>query len=95
MHTSGFMVPVPSAASAPNAKPNATLSREPVEFDGIAVFLVPSLEQFTNAFADLYFVEVIEPDEEVLLDKEGPEGGIVASFVGRVVDVVSDGKAVT
>ncbi|KAH4853749.1 hypothetical protein HBH75_104340 [Parastagonospora nodorum] len=88
IHTTGSMVPIPSTASAPNALHTIELPTTPVEFDGIAMFLVPSLEQFTVAFQDRYYVEVIEPDERVLLDKEGPGSGIVASFVGREVRLV-------
>ncbi|KAH5248957.1 hypothetical protein HBI71_168400 [Parastagonospora nodorum] len=93
IHTTGSMVPIPSTASAPNALHTIDLPTMPVEFDGIAMFLVPSLEQFTAAFQDRYYVEVIEPDERVLLDKEGPGSGIVASFVGREVRLVEGGRS--
>lgn len=39
-------------------------------------------------------MEVIEPDERVLLDKEGPGSGVVASFVGREVKMVEGGMGV-
>jgi hypothetical protein len=88
------MVPVPATNSAPNALSIEPLPTTPIEFDGIAMFLVPSLKQFTNAFKDTYYVEVIEPDEREMLDKTGPGSGVVASFQGRVVAVVLQGKSV-
>ena len=87
------MVPVPAAASAPNALSTGELPTTPIEFDGIALFLVPSLKQFTDAFKDTYYVEVIEPYERELLDKAGPGSGVVASFQGKMIDVVHRGQS--
>ena len=86
------MVPVPSAASAPNATAQQELPKEPVEYDGIALFLVPSLEHFTDMFKDPYFFSVVRPDEEVLIDTKGIGGGIVASFSGKMLSVTHDGR---
>jgi hypothetical protein len=87
------MVPVPATASAPNALSTGELPTTPIEFDGIALFLVPSLKQFTDAFKDPYFVEVIEPDERAMLDKAGPGSGVVASFQGKMIDVLLNGQS--
>ncbi|KAF2736299.1 hypothetical protein EJ04DRAFT_575442 [Polyplosphaeria fusca] len=92
IHVSGSMVPVPSTDSAPNALSTAALPTTPVEFDGIAMFLVPSLKQFTDAFKDPYYVNVIEPDEREMLDKEAPGSGVIASFQGRVAGMVEGGR---
>ncbi|KAH7079974.1 hypothetical protein BKA63DRAFT_505402 [Paraphoma chrysanthemicola] len=86
------MVPIAATASAPNAISTGDLPTTPIEFDGIAMFLVPSLKQFTDAFQDPYYIEVIEPDEKAFLDKAGPGSGIVASFQGRMYDMVHQGK---
>lgn len=87
------MVPVPASKSAPNAISTGTLPTTPIEFDGIAMFLAPSLQQFTDAFNDPYYVEVIEPDEREFLDKTGPGSGVVASFQGKMIDIVHDGES--
>jgi hypothetical protein len=89
------MVPIASTASAPNALSTGDLPTTPIEFDGIAMFLVPSLKQFTDAFNDPYYVKVIEPDERELLDKAGPGSGVVASFQGKMLDLVHQGQRTT
>jgi hypothetical protein len=58
------------------------------------MFVVLSLQQFTNAFSDPYYLEVIEPDERNFVDKEGAGGGLVARFMGKLVDIGIDGKSV-
>ncbi|KAF2017823.1 hypothetical protein BU24DRAFT_420878 [Aaosphaeria arxii CBS 175.79] len=87
------MVPSAATASAPNAVSKGELPTEPVEFDGIAMFTVPTLEQFTDAFKDPYYVNVIEPDERAFLDKDGPGSGVIASFRGRMLDMVNGGQS--
>lgn len=87
------MVPVLASNSAPNAVSTGALPTTPIEFDGIAMFLVPSLKQFTDAFNDPYYIEVIEPDERQFLDKTGPGSGVVASFEGKMIDMVHDGQS--
>ncbi|PSN67053.1 hypothetical protein BS50DRAFT_588076 [Corynespora cassiicola Philippines] len=93
IHVAGKMVPVDSANSAPNAVTKGKLPTEPIEFDGIAMFLVPSLKQFTDAFKDPYYVNIIEPDEQHILDKDGPGSGVVASFQGKMMDMVHQGQS--
>lgn len=84
------MLPNSSADSAPNATQHT--ASEPVEFDGIAMFLVPSLDAFKQMVQDPYYLNIVEPDEHNLIDKEGPGGGVVASFQGVLLSVVKDGK---
>jgi hypothetical protein len=58
------------------------------------MFLVPSMQEFTNAFSDPYFKEVVEPDEHNFLDKEGPGQGVVSTFKGELFDLVVGGRSV-
>lgn len=92
VHVSGTMVPASATASAPNAISKSELPTTAVEFDGIAMFLVPSLEQFTVAFQDPYYLEVIEPDEREFLDKDGPGSGVIASFQGKMLEMMDRGQ---
>jgi hypothetical protein len=48
-----------------------------------------------EAFKDPYYIDVVEPDEREMLDKEGPGSGIVASFQGKMLDVTLVGKSVS
>lgn len=86
---------VPSAASdfVPNNFSSGELNPEPVEFDGIGMFVISSLKQFADAFKDPYYLNVIEPDERVMLDKEGPGGGLIATYSGKMIDMVLGGKS--
>lgn len=83
------MVPVAASASAPNALSTGELPDTPVEFDGIAMFLVPSLQQFMEAFKDPYYIDIIEPDERMMIDKAGPGSGLIASFRGKMLEMES------
>ncbi|KAF2820283.1 hypothetical protein CC86DRAFT_119155 [Ophiobolus disseminans] len=94
IHVSGSMVPVAATNSAPNALSTGELPSTPIEFDGIALFLVPSLKQFTNGFKDPYYIEVIEPDEREMLDKAGPGSGVVASFQGEMIDMIHQEQSI-
>lgn len=66
-----------------------------IEFDGIAMFLVPSLDSFKAAVEDPYYLNVVEPDEHNLMDKTAPGMGVVASFQGVIVPVVHNGVDAT
>ncbi|KAF9875571.1 hypothetical protein CkaCkLH20_06952 [Colletotrichum karsti] len=46
------------------------------EFDGCAVFELPSFDVFAAAFKDEYYLQVIEPDEKNFIDKKA---GVVRS----------------
>jgi hypothetical protein len=92
MHVSGLMIPnvtitTTKGISIP-VEPLTTQS----EFDGIALFVVPSLQHFDNAFKDPYYIEVIEPDERKFVDKEGSDGGVVAKVRGKMLDIGLDRK---
>jgi hypothetical protein len=54
---------------------------------------VPSLESFLKAFQDPYYVQVIEPDEHHLIDKNSFAGGIVASFSSPIFQVLKGGHS--
>ena len=46
------------------------VNRPSHEFDGIADFYVKDLKQFTDAFEDDYFRDVVAPDELMFVDVE-------------------------
>lgn len=58
------------------------------------MFLVPSVEQFNRAFQDPYYIQVVAPDEREFVDREGPAGGLIASFQGKMLDMVHHGQGV-
>lgn len=91
MRASGKVIPSWSPELTP---PNATASGEPVEFDGIIMMLVPSLDVFKKAFKNPYVVQVLAPDSAQLLDTEAPGGGIVAALHGTMLACVNDGASV-
>lgn len=90
IHTSGLITPLPSSSSSPKASIEE-LPRNPVHFDGIAMFEVRNLEEFRKAFEDPYFTDVVELDEWKLIDKEGLCKGIVVSYSGKLVTVIDGG----
>jgi hypothetical protein len=51
------------------------------------------LEAFHKAFQDPYYIEVIEPDEHNLIDKNSFAGGIIATFSSPIFQVMKDGKS--
>lgn len=66
-----------------------------VEFDGIAMFLVPSLDNIKAAVEDPYYINVVKPDEYNLMDTSAPGRGVVASFHGLMVPIVQNGHDAT
>jgi len=93
VHTSGIVIPN-SGSSALDTDPLSTAELiQPVKFDGIATWEVPSLEKFMEALEDPYYKDVIAPDEHNILDKEGLGAGIVATFTGKMITVVDGGKS--
>ncbi|KAF1935364.1 hypothetical protein EJ02DRAFT_448683 [Clathrospora elynae] len=93
MHLSGSMGPIAANASAPNALSKIKLSTTLIEFDGIAMFFVQSLKQFTGTFIDRYYIEVMEPDEGEYLGKVGVHSGVVASFQDKMLYMVHQGRS--
>jgi hypothetical protein len=53
-----------------------------MEFDGIALSLVPSMDGMAGRFEDPYFTDVIEADEAKFLDRNAPGKGVIAIFFG-------------
>lgn len=78
----------------PGAVASGTASGEPVEFDGIIMMLVPSLEVFQKAFKNPYVAQVLAPDSAELLDTAAPGGGVVAALHGTMLACVNDGASV-
>ncbi|KAF2794195.1 hypothetical protein K505DRAFT_242652 [Melanomma pulvis-pyrius CBS 109.77] len=74
IHASGLIVP--------NSDPENS-STEAIEFDGIAMTLIPSMDAIAKRSDDPYFTEVIEPDEARFLDRDSPGKGIIAIFYGQ------------
>ncbi|KAI7773476.1 hypothetical protein LA080_010579 [Diaporthe eres] len=91
VRASGKVIPSWSPELTP---PNATASGEPVEFDGIIMILVPSLEVFQKAFKNPYVAQVLAPDTAELLDTAAPGGGVVAALHGTMLACVNDGASV-
>jgi hypothetical protein len=58
------------------------------------MFEVASMESFQACFQDPYFASVIDPDEHNLIDKEGFQQGLIASYVGKLITVNDHGKSV-
>lgn len=69
-------------------------STEPVDFDGMAMFLYESAEVLTAMLTHPYYLEVVEPDERVFIDKTAHGGGMVATFIGKHIEVVDREKDV-
>jgi len=62
----------------------------PFEYDGFAQFDVADMEAFGKAFADPYWVEVIEADQKNFLD---PDAKIIRTM-GPLKQIVADRKAI-
>jgi hypothetical protein len=73
-----------------------------IEFDSAADWYIHSYEAYLAAYADPYYVEVIEPDEKNFVDKgqlDGPDGGKktvvrAVSTLGVCRSMIKDGKPV-
>lgn len=91
------MIPASSPESAPNVADVESKGETAglVEFDGIAMFLVPSLDSIKAAVEDPYYLKVVKPDEYNLMDKSAPGRGVVASFHGLMVPMVQNGNDAT
>ncbi|GKU06391.1 hypothetical protein FLAG1_07987 [Fusarium langsethiae] len=83
----GNIVPTDAGASAP-------ASNKLVEFDGIAMFLYESPDDLTAMLAHPYYIDVVEPDEHVFIDKYAYGNGMVATYIGENIEVVDDERSV-
>ena len=59
-----------------------------MEFDGIALSLVPSMDGMAGRFEDPYFTDVIEVDEAKFLDRNAPGKGVIAIFFGHSENIL-------
>jgi len=59
-----------TSAKMRDANPSAPGGIALGNFDGIADFYVRSYEEFTKAFEDPYYLEVVRPDEEKFVDMD-------------------------
>ncbi|KAH6869521.1 EthD domain-containing protein [Thelonectria olida] len=83
----GKILPTEAGASEP-------ASKKLVDFDGIAMFLYESPEVLAAMLSHPYYIDVVEPDEHVFIDKNAFGGGMVATFVGNHIEAVDRGKDV-
>ncbi|KAF7554826.1 hypothetical protein G7046_g6706 [Stylonectria norvegica] len=81
----GQIVPTAAGAAAPESN---TL----VEFDGIAMFLYGSPDDLTAMLSHPYYLEVVEPDEHVFIDKTAFGKGMVATYIGKNIEAVDGGR---
>ncbi|KAF4962829.1 hypothetical protein FSARC_9112 [Fusarium sarcochroum] len=77
----GNIVPTEAGASEP-------VSDELVSFDGIAMFLYASADILTAMLSHPYYLHIVEPDEHAFIDKSAYGKGMVATYVGKEVEVV-------
>jgi hypothetical protein len=83
----GHILPTEAGADEP-------ASNEPVEFDGIAIFLYKDPEVLAAMLSHPYYIDVVEPDERVFIDKEAFGAGLVATYIGTNIEGVDGGKDV-
>jgi len=76
-----------STASAPNAMSKAAFSIISVEFTGIIISRNESRTIRGRVLSSGHGL-VIDSNELALLDKEGPEYGTFASFMGRPIEML-------
>ncbi|CAF3457021.1 hypothetical protein SNK05_006183 [Fusarium graminearum] len=83
----GKIVPTDAGASAP-------ASNNLVDFDGVAMFLYESADDLTAMLSHPYYIDVVEPDEHVFIDKSAYGNGMVATYIGENIEVVDDERSV-
>ncbi|KAE9972088.1 hypothetical protein EG327_009597 [Venturia inaequalis] len=54
-------------------------------YDGMASFLVPSMEVLTRAFSDADYLSTVRPDEDLFIDHSGTKVVVGYEYV-RIVD---------
>lgn len=87
VQVSGKILPTEAGATRPS-------SDELVDFHGIALFVYDRPEDLEAMLSHQYYIDVVEPDEGVFIDKEAPGGGMVATYIGRNVEVVNNPRGV-
>ncbi|KAF2704141.1 hypothetical protein K504DRAFT_462731 [Pleomassaria siparia CBS 279.74] len=85
IYVSGATVPIPVGSTVPPPS-NSSTSPALVEYDGIALFTVSSMEKFVNATADPYYSNVIGKDQAEILDMVTVPNGVVQMVYGTVVE---------
>ena len=93
VHVSGSLVPMPHQTPRQTLQAKDSILLHQSSSTASFVFLSPALKQLTDAFNDPYYVEVIEHSERELLNKDGPGSGVVASFLGRMIDMLHQGQS--
>ncbi|KAF4968616.1 hypothetical protein FSARC_4040 [Fusarium sarcochroum] len=83
----GKIVPTDAGATKP-------VSNKLVDFDGIAMFLYESPDFLTAMLSHPYYLQVVEPDEHVFIDKSAHGNGMVATYIGAHIEVVDDARNV-
>ncbi|KAI1066900.1 hypothetical protein LB506_012006 [Fusarium annulatum] len=87
VRAAGKIVPTDAGATQP-------VSNQLVDFDGIAMFLYESSDVLIDMLSHPYYVNVVEPDEHVFIDKSAHGNGMVATYIGEHIDAVDDAKSV-
>ncbi|KAJ4258079.1 hypothetical protein NW762_008219 [Fusarium torreyae] len=87
VQVAGKIVPTDAGATKP-------VSNKLVDFDGIALFLYESPNDLTDILSHPYYIQVVEPDEHVFIDKSAHGKGMVATYIGKHMEAVDDTRSV-
>ncbi|KAM0551257.1 hypothetical protein ACHAPJ_008602 [Fusarium lateritium] len=87
VQVAGKIVPTNAGATKP-------VSNKLVDFDGIALFLYESPDDLTDMLSHPYYLQVVEPDEHVFIDKSAHGNGMVATYIGKHIEAVDDTRGV-
>lgn len=58
------------------------------------MFLYESADDLTAMLSHPYYIDVVEPDEHVFIDKSAYGNGMVATYIGENIEVVDDERSV-
>jgi hypothetical protein len=58
------------------------------------MFLYKSADVLAAMLSHPYYVEVVEPDEHVFIDKNAFGGGMVATYIGTHIEVLNHARDV-
>jgi hypothetical protein len=56
------------------------------------MFLYQSADVLTNMLSHPYYIEIVEPDEHILIDKSAYGSGMVSTYTGEHIEVVDDSR---